>query len=467
MSPSDPSRDTAPRAEPSLRRVLSRWQLLGIGIGAIIGSGIFVIPGPAAAQFAGPAIVVSFIIAAAGCALAGLCYAELAAMVPNAGSAYAYSTLAFGRLAGWVVGWLLILEYLFAAAIVAQSCIAYLLGMFSMGDGQLAGGLQAALPALLLFSIALLAIRGVELSANVIGVTVLIKVGIIVLVIVCGAFYVHPSNWVPFPPKNSGHWGEYGWSGVLRGAGIVFYTYLGFDMVSVEAQEARRPQRDVPFALIGSLVICTILFIFMMIVVTGVVNYHALDVANPVAVAIDAAGPPLRWLTFLIGIAAAISMVSVLIVILVAQSRILFVMAHDGLLPMMLGRLTTKSRTPAGATIVTAAAAAILAAILPVSVLGQMVSIGVLFAFVMVAVIVMLWRHTRSEAVRPFRAPWVPFVPIAAILVCGYMAAGLPILTWLRFAIWLTLGLAIYGLYGAHCTRRASAPEDQGSPRGL
>lgn len=459
MNTADQRQDAASRVEPGLRRVLSRWQLLGIGIGAIIGSGIFVIPGPAAAQFAGPAIVVSFIIAAAGCALAGLCYAELAAMVPNAGSAYAYSTLAFGRLAGWVIGWLLILEYLFAAAIVAEACIAYLLGMFSIGDGPLAVVMQTGLPALLLFGIALLAIRGVELSANVIGITVLIKVGIIVLVIVCGAFYVHPSNWLPFPPKNAGHWGEYGWSGVLRAAGIVFYTYLGFDMVSVEAQEARRPQRDVPFALIGSLVICTILFILMMVVVTGLVNYHALDVANPVAVAIDAAGPRLRWLTFLLGIAAVISMVSVLIVILVAQSRILFVMAHDGLLPMMLGRLTTESRTPAAATIVTATAAAILAAFLPVNVLGQMVSIGVLFAFVIVAVIVVLWRRTRPEAVRVFRVPWVPIVPIAAILVCGYMAAGLPLLTWARFAVWLVLGLTIYALYGARCTRRGPTVE--------
>lgn len=450
----DNTRSAETSAESSLRPVLGRWQLLAIGIGAIIGSGIFVIPGPAAAQFAGPAIILSFILAAIGCVLAGLCYAELAAMVPSAGSAYAYSTLAFGRFAGWLIGWLLILEYLFAAAIVAEACVGYGLGLFDIADAHTVAILQWVLPPVVLLAIASLAVRGVEISADVVGVIVLIKVGVIVLVIVCGAAFVHPSHWVPFVPKNAGHWGNYGWSGVLRAAGIVFYTYLGFDMVSVEAQEACRPQRDVPFALIGSLVICTVLFMLMMTVVTGLVNYHALDVANPVAVALDAAGPPLHWLASLVAIGAVISMISVLIVILVAQSRILFVMAQDGLLPLTLGHLHFRWKTPVAATLATAVAAGVLTVLFPISVLGQMVSIGVLCAFIAVALIVLVWRRNRPDAVRPFRVPWVPVVPSGAILVCGYMAVGLPIMTWWRFAAWLLLGLAVYGLYGARCARR-------------
>src|ERR1700689_5316570 len=266
-----------PAAASGLRPVLGRWQLLCIGIGAIIGSGIFVIPGPAAAQFAGPAIVISFMIAALGCALAGLCYAELSAMFPSAGSAYAFSTRAFGRVVGWLVGWLLILEYLFAAAIVAQAFAAYFGGLLGITDPSSARAVQAVLPLLVLAATAFLAIRGVQLSAAIVGVIVLIKLGVIILVIAFGAPYVNPHHWVPFVPKNTGIWGEYGWSGVVRGAGIVFFTYLGFDAVAVAAQEARRPQRDVPFALIGSLAICTVLFAPMMLVVTGLVDYRALN----------------------------------------------------------------------------------------------------------------------------------------------------------------------------------------------
>jgi APA family basic amino acid/polyamine antiporter len=440
-----------------LLRVLNRWQLLGIGIGAIIGSGIFVIPGPAAAQFAGPAIALSFMIAALGCALAGLCYAELSAMFPSAGSAYAFSTHAFGRLVGWLVGWLLILEYLFAAAIVAQAFAAYFAGLFSFTEPSTARTVQAILPLLVLAGTAWLAMRGIKLSAAVIGVIVLIKLGVIALVIVFGAPYVNPHLWVPFVPKNTGVWGEFGWSGVVRGAGVVFFTYLGFDTVAVAAQEARRPQLDVPFALIGSLAICTVLFAPMMLVVTGLVDYRALNVANPVAVAIDAAGEQLHWLVRVVQIGATIGMVSVLLVILMAQARILFAMAEDGLLPAPLARLHATQKTPAVATVLTAVVAAALSAILPISLLGQMVSIGVLSAFVAVAVAVLVWRAKYPQAPRSFRTPWVPAVPIGAVLVCGYMAVGLPAATWWRFGVWLLLGLAIYGLYGARSHRRTTA----------
>jgi basic amino acid/polyamine antiporter, APA family len=443
-------------AASGLLPVLGRWQLLGIGIGAIIGSGIFVIPGPAAAQFAGPAITLSFMIAALGCALAGLCYAELSAMFPSAGSAYAFSTRAFGRVVGWLVGWLLILEYLFAAAIVAQAFAAYFGGLLGITDPATARTAQAILPLLVLAATAFLAIRGVQLSAAIVGVIVLIKLGVIILVIAFGAPHVNPLHWVPFLPKNTGTWGEYGWSGVVRAAGIVFYTYLGFDTVAVAAQEARRPQRDVPFALIGSLAVCTLLFAPMMLIVTGLVDYRALNVANPVAVAIDAAGPQLHWLVPVVQIGATIGMVSVLLVILMAQARILFVMAEDGLLPAPLGRLHSRHRTPVAATVVTAVIAAALSAILPISVLGQMVSIGVLAAFIAVALAVLVWRRKYPRALRPFRTPGVPAVPVGAVLVCGYMAVGLPATTWWRFGFWLLLGLVIYWLYGARSSRRTS-----------
>jgi APA family basic amino acid/polyamine antiporter len=442
---------------PGLLPVLGRWQLLGIGIGAIIGSGIFVIPGPAAAQFAGPAIALSFMIAALGCALSGLCYAELAAMYPSAGSAYAFSTHAFGRLVGWLVGWLLILEYLFAGAIVAQAFAAYFAGLFDIANPSTARMVQAVLPFLVLAATAWLAVRGIKLSAAIVGVIVLIKLGVIVLVIAFGAPYVNPQHWVPFIPKNTGTWGEYGWSGVVRAAGIVFFTYLGFDTVAVAAQEARRPQRDVPFALIGSLAVCTVLFAPMMLVVTGLVDYRALNVANPVAVAIDAAGAQLHWLVRVVQIGATIGMVSVLLVILIAQARILYVMAEDGLLPAPLARLHVRRKTPAVATALTAILAAVLSATLPISLLGQMVSIGVLTAFVAVALAVLVWRAKYPKAPRPFRTPWVPAVPVGAVLVCGYMAAGLPSATWWRFGLWILLGLAIYALYGARSNRRTTA----------
>ena len=444
------------RGMSGLLPVLGRWQLLGIGIGAIIGSGIFVIPGPAAAQFAGPAITLSFMIAALGCALAGLCYAELSAMFPSAGSAYAFSTRAFGRVVGWLVGWLLILEYLFAAAIVAQAFAAYFAGLFNIADPSTARIVLAVLPLLVLAATAYLAVRGVKLSAGIVGVIVLIKLGVILLVIAFGALYVNPHHWVPFVPKNTGTWGEFGWSGVVRGAGIVFFTYLGFDTVAVAAQEARRPQRDVPFALIGSLAVCTVLFAPMMLVVTGLVDYRALNVANPVAVAINAAGPQLHWLVPVVQIGATIGMVSVLLVILMAQARILFVMAQDGLLPASLARLHPRRKTPATATVFTAFTAAVLSAIFPISLLGQMVSIGVLAAFVAVALAVLVWRRKYPQSVRPFRTPWVPAVPIGAVLVCGYMAVGLPAATWWRFGLWVLLGLAIYWLYGARSRQRTT-----------
>ncbi|MDT9600212.1 APC family permease [Sphingosinicella rhizophila] len=448
--------DPAGTAGPvSLRPVLGRWQLLSIGIGAIIGSGIFVIPGPAAAQFAGPAIIFSFLIAAFGCVLAGLCYAELAAMFPSAGSAYSFSSRVFGRFVGWLVGWLLILEYLFAAAIVAQAFSGYFAVLLGPSVASSPLIVNLLLPVMIMAVAAFIAVRGVDFSATAVSILVAIKVGVILLVIVAGAQYVDPRNWQPFVPANTGVWGEYGWSGVLRAAGIVFYVYLGFDTVAVAAQEARRPQRDVPFALIGSLATCTLLFIPMMLVVTGMVDYRALNVANPIGVAVEAAGPEAGWMVPLVSIGATIGMASVLIVILMAQSRILFAMAQDGLLPASLARLHREKRTPVAATIATAIVACGISLSVPIATLGHMVSIGVLSAFVAVAAAVLVWRRKYPDAQRPFRAPWVPAVPIGAIIVCGYMAFALPGETWLRFGIWMVLGILIYLVYGVRSANKA------------
>jgi basic amino acid/polyamine antiporter, APA family len=429
-----------------LRPVLGRWQLISIGIGAIIGSGIFVIPGPAAAQFAGPAIVLSFLIAALGCGLAGLCYAELAAMFPVAGSAYTYTSQAFGRLPGWLIGWLLVLEYSFAAGIITQSCGTYAADLFSPPGLPFTRALASGISLLVLIATTALAIRGVKQSAAVVVALVIIKLTVISLVIVFGAPFVKPAHWSPFVPHNTGHWGYYGWSGVLRAAGIVFYTYLGFDAVSVSAQEARHPQRDVPFALIGSLGVCSIFFVLMMLVITGLVDYRALDVADPVAIAVLAAGSGLHWLVTLIDLGATIGMLSVLLVLLMAQSRILFAIASDGLLPAPLARLHPRWQTPVVGTLVTAVIAGALAELVPISILGQMVSAGVLSAFIAVSLTVVIWRRRRPESPRPFRTPWVPVVPLGAVLVCGVMAAGLPLATWWRFCVWLVLGLVLYWL---------------------
>lgn len=457
---------------PQLARVLGRPQLLAIGLGAIIGSGIFVVPGPAAAQFAGPSLVFSFLLAALGCALAGLCYSELAAMYPVAGSAYAYSSRAFGRLIGWIVGWLLILEYMLATAMLGVGWSGYFTGLLmsvgvelpqelirspistdASGVMQIGAGL-ADLPAITILAVAAaVAVRNVQVSATVNAVITCIKVAVILLVIAFGFRYVDPENWTPFIPPNTGQWGEFGWSGIVRGAAVTFFVYLGFDTVSVAAQEARNPQRDVPFGIIGSLLVCTALFIPISLVLTGLTSYKNLNVPHPVAVAVAAAGDHLAWLEPLVEIGAMIGMFSVLLVVLMAQSRILYSMALDGLVPPIFGRIHPRFRTPVVGTILVAIIAALMAAFLPITLLGQLVSIGALLAFIAVAAGVLVLRRTRPDAPRPFRTPFVPWVPIGAIIVCGCMMIGLPLATWFRFAVWLALGLFVYALYGRRTAR--------------
>jgi basic amino acid/polyamine antiporter, APA family len=486
----------------TLKRSLGALNLTLLGIGAIIGAGIFVLTGSAAAQYAGPAVVYSFIIAGLGCLFAGLCYAEFASMIPIAGSAYTYGYATLGELVAWIIGWDLILEYLFAASTVAVGWSGYFvafLGQFginvppSLASAPLAvngtdfvrsglcvdpatntivtlGGRAVAaadcvapnvvqaglfnLPAVLLvLALTALLVIGIRESARVNNAIVFVKVAIVLLVIGFGFQYVNSDNWTPFMPANTGKFGEFGISGVIRAAAVVFFAYIGFDAVSTAAQEAKNPQKDLPIGILGSLAICTVLYILMAFVMTGLAKYTELNVPHPVFVAIEKAGQPLAWLGYLVNIGAIAGLASVVLVMLMGQPRIFFAMSRDGLLPPVFGKVHPRFQTPYVATIITGVVAAAIAGAFPIGLLGELVSIGTLLAFVIVCGGIIVLRRNRPELPRPFRTPMVPLVPILGIVVCLGMMAFLPLDTWLRLAIWMALGLLIYFLYGRHHSR--------------
>ena len=477
--------------EHSLKRSLGALNLTLLGIGAIIGAGIFVLTGTAAAQYAGPAIVLSFVLAGLGCLFAGLCYAEFASMIPIAGSAYTYGYATLGEFIAWIIGWDLILEYLFAASTVAVGWSGYFtefLGQIGIhiprqfasapfgvegthtlvrsvlcvdpANNQLITGacdvtrytqvngfLNVPAMALVAILTALLVV-GIQESARLNNIIVFVKVAIVLLVIGFGFMYVNSANWSPFIPPNTGEFGHFGWSGIVRGAAVIFFAYIGFDAVSTAAQEAKNPQRDLPVGILGSLAICTVLYILMALVMTGLAPYPELNVPHPVFVAIEKAGPSLRWLTYLINVGAIAGLASVVLVMLLGQPRIFYSMSRDGLLPAMFSRVHPKYRTPYLATIITGTVAMFIAGLFPIGLLGELVSIGTLLAFVIVSAGILVLRYRAPELHRPFRTPFVPVVPILAILICGYMMSGLPADTWLRLLIWLALGLLIYFGYG-------------------
>ncbi len=452
---------------PPLARVLGRMHLLGLGVGAIIGAGIFVVPGLAAARFAGPALVFSLLGSAIACALAGLCYAELSSLFPVAGSAYSYASKIFGRLPGWIIGWLLILEYLFAAAILAVGWSGYFSSLLTTFGWQIPQRLMHSpisvditglatlhdgfvnVPAVaVLLAACFVARRNVQVSAGVNAVLACVKVAIIVLVIVAGSRFVNPRNWHPFIPPNSGHWGEFGVSGIVRGAAVTFYVYLGFDTVSVAAQEARNPQRDVPFGILGSLIVCTVLFIPFVLVITGLTNYRTLDVPQPTAVALAAVAPHLVWLQQVVAVGAVIGIFSVLLVVLMALSRILYSMSLDALVPPIFGRIHPRFRTPAAGTLLVTVVAVAIAALFPINLLAQMVSVGALVAFIAAALSVLVLRRSQPQLTRPFMTPWVPIVPAGAVGVCFCLILALPRATLLCSAAWVLIGFLIYGVYG-------------------
>jgi APA family basic amino acid/polyamine antiporter len=456
--------EAAVEGEHSLKRALGATNLVTLGIGAIIGAGIFVLTGQAAAQYAGPAIVISFVVSGLGCVFAGLCYAEFASMIPMAGSAYTYSYATLGEFIAWIIGWDLILEYLFGAATVAVGWSGYFVAFLGDIGIHIPTSLNAApirwveathsfervpgglinLPAVVLIAMmTTLLVIGIKESANFNSVIVIVKVAIVLLVIGFGFKYVNSANWHPFIPPAEGT-GKYGWSGIVRGAAVVFFAYIGFDAVSTAAQEAKNPQRDMPIGILGSLAVCTVLYILMSLVMTGLVPYAQLDVPHPVYVAIAAAGSSLAWLKYFVSIGAIAGLASVVLVMLMGQPRIFFSMSRDGLLPAVFGKVHPKFRTPYVTTILTGTVAAAVAAIFPVGILGELVSIGTLLAFVIVCGGVWVLRVRSPNQVRPFKTPLVPLVPILGILICGYMMYSLPASTWIRLVVWLVIGLVIY-----------------------
>jgi APA family basic amino acid/polyamine antiporter len=460
----------------TLKRVLGPVDLVTLGIGAIIGTGIFVLTGQAAAAHAGPAIVLSMILAGVASALAGLCYAEFASTVPIAGSAYTYGYATLGEFVAWIIGWDLILEYALGAATVAVGWSGYLVSILRDFGIQFPGALSAApgtlvtlmdgstvtavfnLPAVLITAVvATLLVIGIQESARVNAVIVVVKVAVVLMVIVAGAMFINSANWYPFIPQNTGTFGEFGYSGILRASGVIFFAYIGFDAVSTAAQEAKNPQKDMPIGILGSLVVCTILYVLVSAVIVGLVPYTSLGVPAPMAVAIDAAkaqAAGTAWsgifnlMPFLVKLGAIAGLSSVMVVMLLGQTRVFFSMANDGLMPPWANRIHPKFRTPHITTILTGVAVAIAAGFTPINILGELVSIGTLLAFVIVSLGIMVLRIKRPDLPRPFKTPAVFVVaPLAALVSLGLMA-GLPLDTWLRLIIWMVLGVVVYFLYG-------------------
>jgi APA family basic amino acid/polyamine antiporter len=455
------------QSQPQLKRVLGRWNLINLGVGAIIGAGIFVLTGTAAAQYAGPAIILSFIVAAVVCLLAGLCYAEFASMIPRAGSAYTYSLATLGKTVAWIIGWDLILEYLFAASTVAVGWSGYMVSFlkdfgiviparlsqsplsYSAVDGWHKTGALINLPAMAIIAlISFLLFIGVKESIRVNTIIVVLKVSVILLFIGFGLSHVDTANFSPFIPPNLGHTGEFGVSGIFRAAAVIFFAYIGFDAVSTAAQECKNPQKDLPVGILGSLAIATILYILVAYVLTGVVHYSALNVPDPIAVGVNAMGVSMLWLRPLIKMGAIAGLSSVILVMLMGQSRIFFAMASDGFLPKSFAKVHSKFQTPSVSTILTGLMAIVVAGLFPIGLLGELVSIGTLFAFAIVCVGILVLRRTRPDLPRPFRTPWVPLVPILGALAAVAQMASLPKDTWLRLFIWMALGGIVYFFYG-------------------
>ena len=464
--------------ERSLNRALSALNLTMLGIGAIIGAGIFVLTGLAAALHAGPAVPLSFIVAAIACGLAGLCYAEMASTVPVAGSAYTYSYATMGELMAWIIGWDLILEYAMGAATVGVGWSGYFVSLLDSFGLHLPTAVTSAplrwctsadvtnavascsqagwnrtgslfnLPAMLIVLLAsTILVIGIKESAKVNNLIVVLKILVVLLFILFGIQYVHPENWHPFIPPNTGHFGEFGWSGVFRGAGLIFFAYIGFDVVSTAAQEAKNPQKDMPKGILGSLVICTLLYVLVSLTLTGLVRYDTLNVPHPVAYALEQI-PQLAWLRPFITLGAVLGLGSVVLVMLLGQSRVFYSMSRDGLIGAWAGKVHPRFRTPYLSTIYVGLIVAVITGTFPIQILGELVNIGTLLAFVLVCLGVWILRRKRPDLERPFRTPLVPLVPILGVLACLGLMATLPGDTWLRLFVWLLIGFVVYFSYG-------------------
>ena len=455
-----------PTAREEPQGTLGPVSLTAMGIGAVIGAGIFVLTGTAAARYAGPAVVLSFSAAGVVCALVGLCYAELAATLPvSGGSAYSYTRAALGPFMGWLIGWDLVLEYAAGAATVAVGWSSYVASLLddagwpvpswaaaSPWEGGLANLPAAGIVAVL----TILLIAGTRESSVVNNVMVAVKLVVVVVFVALGARHVDPAHWHPFVPPNAGHFGQFGPSGVLRGASVGFFAFLGFDTVATAAGDAARPQRDVPLGLLLSLAVCTVLYVLLAGVLTGLVPYAELNVAAPIAKGVDAVGMP--WLGAAVKLGALCGLTTVVLVLLFAQARVFSAVAADGLLPPVFARVDKRRGTPAASQALIGAVVAAVAAFVPLSVLGEMVSIGTLAAFALVCASVLRLRRTDPGRPRPFRAPLVPALPLLAIALCLVLMAGLPGATWLRLAAWSLIGLGVYAAYGR---RHQARPERQ------
>jgi APA family basic amino acid/polyamine antiporter len=459
----------ASESEKGLKRTLGKGSLIALGIGAIIGAGLFSITGGAAANHAGPAITISFIVAALGCAFAGLCYAEFASMIPVAGSAYTYSYATMGEFIAWIIGWDLVLEYAVGAATVGISWSRYFVKFLdSFGlhldtaytVGPWDGGIINLPAVFIIVLMSLLLIKGTSESAKVNAVIVTVKVIVVLVFIALGWGYINSDNYEPYIPANTGTFGEYGFSGIIRAAAIVFFAYIGFDAVSTAAQEAKNPKKDMPWGILGSLAICTVLYILFAHVMTGVTSYTSFkgqDGIAPVAVAIehmgkaDAAGvihPDYPWLNKAIIIAILGGYASVILVMLMGQSRVFFSMSKDGLIPKVFSTVHPKFRTPSKNNLLFMLFVSLFAAFVPARVVGEMTSIGTLFAFILVCLGIMVMRKKMPDAPRAFKTPFVPLVPILGIGTCLFMMVFLPADTWIRLVIWMLIGLDIYAYYG-------------------
>ncbi|MGH8287514.1 MAG: amino acid permease [Steroidobacteraceae bacterium] len=448
-----------------LKQTLSAWSLMSIGIGATVGTGVFVLTGTVAANQSGPAITLSLLIAAFGSTLAALCYAEFAAFLPVPGSAYSYTYATLGEAIAWFIGWNLLLEYGISASAVAVSWSAYVVNLLAEwhidlpaiwvnaplqeASGHLvATGAIINLPAILIIAaMSGFCYVGIRETARATNFMVALKVGVIVIVVVAGLKFIDPGNWHPYIPRNTGTFGHFGWTGVLQGAGIIFFSYVGFDTASTTALEARNPQRDLPIGIIGTLVVSTVLYLAMAAVVTGMVPYFKLNDAEPVAVALDAHAA-LSWLGAFLKVGIIAGMTSVILTSLLGQPRILLSMADDGLLPPAMSRCHPRFKTPHVSTVVTGIGAALIAGVFPLDVLADLISIGILLAFAVVCIGVLVMRHTRPDVHRPFRVPAAILICPLGAIVCAGMTYFLSNATWIRLALWTLLGGAIYGFYG-------------------
>jgi APA family basic amino acid/polyamine antiporter len=448
----------------SLKRTLGRWNLVSLGIGCIIGAGIFVITGTAAANHAGPAIIFSFVFAGLACAFAGLCYAELASVLPVSGSAYTYAYVTLGEVFAWIMGWLLVLEYGLAASTVAVGWSGYVTSFLAsfgwnispeysqatgkivtLADGTTTEAIFNVPAAFGISMVTLLLTFGVKESANVNNVIVAIKLAVIIAFIAIGAFYINADNWVPFIPENTGP-GKYGMDGVLRASSMIFFAYVGFEAVSTAAAEAKDPQRDMPFGIIGSLIVCTILYMAVAAVLTGVVHYSALNVPDPLAVAVDMIG--LGWFSFIIKVGAIMGLSSVMLVLLYGQTRVFYTMAKDGLLPKFISKVHPKFHTPYLNTLMVGAVVALAAGTMPIDELGDLVSLGTLAAFTIVCLSVLKLHYTDRDLKRPFKTPYKPWFPLIGIALCVYLIAQMPMETFIKLKWFFLLGAVIYALYG-------------------